>query len=90
MKGGTGDNDAQGVPSGGLIGLINVPVALRTLTETMLLLEDANPGKLAATWVGKVTKRTTVRSLRKRLRKEAYAARALESIREWDPVASAL
>ena len=82
MKGGTGPNSAQGIASGGgLIGLINVPASLRTLTSALLTLKDANPTQLSTKWMSRITKTTTARSLRKRLKREAgtYAANRMKS-----------
>ena len=72
MKGGTGPNSAMGVPSGwGLIPLINVPASLRHLTDTLLIMQDANPGQLAANAMSKITAKKTVYKLRKNIARDA-------------------
>lgn len=81
MKGGNGPNSAQGVPSGwALIPLINIPASLRDLTNTLLILSDANPGQLASNWMSKITSRTTVYRLRKNIARDArdYASQRIK------------
>ena len=74
MKGGTGPNSAMGVPSGwGLIPLINVPASLRHLTDTLLIMQDANPGQLAANAMSKITAKKTIYRLRKDIAGDASA-----------------
>ena len=72
MKGGTGPNSAMGVPSGwGLIPLINVPASLRHLTDTLLIMKDADMTQLAAKAMSKVAAKKTIYKLRKEIASDA-------------------
>src|SRR5690606_21461745 len=71
--GGDGERGDHGVRGGGALlgGLISVPAALRPLVETLLILEDANPGKLAASWIKKRVAGRAAHVIRGELRRDA-------------------
>src|SRR5690606_29568162 len=70
---GQGEHDDHGMRGGGAVlgGVANVPESLRPLAETLNILDDANPGKLAGSWLRKGLERLTVRRIRKKLGREA-------------------